>query len=250
MDPVDYNFAHSINLFASTSATGEVLEARDFILSNTLAPIADFNQAMLKMPRHKPQRTLDRVLDYYARAKVPFRLHVPIDDAAVNDELLSRGFARVADVPCMTFDGVHCGAPAVANLEIREVDDAAGLADFQRLAFESFGFPVEIAPLALTEELAALPQVAMFVGRIDGVAACCSALIRTGDIAGVYWVGTLAAHRGLGLGAAITAHAVNTGLARGCARACLQASVMGAPVYRRIGFAHTRSYLRFDFTAG
>src|SRR5690606_12967327 len=123
-----------------TSRTGEELEARDFILSNTQAPIADFNQALLKMPRYKLQRTLDRVHDYYARANVPFRLHVPIDDREVNDELHARGFVRVADVPCMTFDGPHCAVPSVANLEVREVGDASDLADFQRLAFESFGF--------------------------------------------------------------------------------------------------------------
>lgn len=84
---------------------------------------------------------------------------------------------------------------------------------------------------------------------MNGVPACCSAIIQTGEVAGIYWVSTLAAHRTLGLGAAITAHAVNEGLARGAKTVCLQASAMGFPVYERIGFSHPRTYLRFDRAA-
>lgn len=249
MDFIDYNFTHSIHVFGSTSKTGEVLEARDFLATNTKAPIAEFNQCVLKSPRHKLARTLERVEGYYARAKVPFRVHLLVDDEAIAAELTTRGYVRGPELPSMVFDGARCEAPSVPELEIATVRDAEGLACFQRLAFESFGYPVELAPLALTAELAALPHVVLFVGYLRGEPACCSALIHTGDIAGIYWVGTLAAHRKLGLGAAITAHAANEGLARGGKRVCLQASAMGAPVYRRLGFTQPRTYLRFDHAA-
>ena len=249
MDPVDYNFAHSISVFGSTGKTGEVLEARDFVLFNSKAPVPEFNQAVLKTPRYKLARTLDRVWDFYGRAKVPFRMHVLVDDAAITSELLGRGFTRAQDVPCMVYEGARCEAPTARGLRIATVQGAEGLADFQRVAFGGFGYPVEIAPVALTEDLIAVPQFAAFVGYVDGSPACCSAIIQTGDVTGIYWVSTLAAHRKLGLGAAITAHAVNEGLARGAKRVCLQASAMGFPVYKRIGFSHPRTYLRFDHAA-
>ena len=128
MDPVDFNFAHSINVFGSSSKTGEVLEARDFVLSNTKAPIAELNQSMLKTPRYKLARTLDRVQAYYAQAKVPFRVMLPSDDAAVTSELLARGFTRQPDLPCMVFEGARCEAPSVAGLEIGTVARLGGLA--------------------------------------------------------------------------------------------------------------------------
>jgi GNAT superfamily N-acetyltransferase len=248
MDAFDYNFAHSIGVFASTSKTGEVLEARDYLIANTKAPVAEFNQGILKQPHYKLARTLDRVLAYYSRAKVPFRLHVPVEDDGVTAKLLARRFERGPDLPVMLLRE-RARAVEVPGLTVKQVASGSGLEHFQRIAFESFGYPVEIAPVALTDDLAGLSHVALFVGYFGEEPACCSMLLITSDVAGIYWVGTLAAHRSRGLGAAITAHAAHQGFARGCKIACLQASPLGAPVYHRIGFEHARSYLRFDHAA-
>jgi len=252
VDAADYNFSCSIGVFASTSKTGEALEARDFLVSNSRAPVAEFNQAFLKRPTYKLGRTLDRVLAYYARAGVPFRVHVTAEHESAAAELRARGFTQANDVPCMVLAGAACRAaalPTLDDLTVREVDDAESLSHFQRIAFESFAYPLEIAPLALTEDLARLPHVALFVGYLGDTPACCSALLVTGDMAGIYWVGALAQHRRRGLGAAITAHAVHAGRTRGCRNACLQASAMGHPVYLRLGFTDLRMYRCFDHPA-
>jgi hypothetical protein len=44
VDPIDYNFAHSLACFVGTSKTGEVLESPDAVLTNSRAPVAEFNQ--------------------------------------------------------------------------------------------------------------------------------------------------------------------------------------------------------------
>lgn len=245
MDAFDFNFTHSIGLFASTCKTGEVLESRDFLVSTHRGKVAEFNQGILKQPSYKLARTLERIRAYYTEAKVPFRLHVPTCDEAVCQALAEHGFTRVDDLPMMVIAQPGF-VPDVPELSVRPVRDAQTLADFQRVAFESFGYPAERAPIVLTEQLVQLPHVEIFVGYVDGAAACCAMLLVTGGVAGIYWVGALDAHRRRGLGGAITAHAVAAGRERGCRQACLQASPMGAPVYRRLGFAHPRSYLRFD----
>jgi GNAT superfamily N-acetyltransferase len=89
----------------------------------------------------------------------------------------------------------------------------------------------------------------LFVGYVEDEPACCSLLLITGDWAGIYWVGSLERYRRRGFGAAVTAHAVNAGLAAGCRSATLQASKLGEPVYRGLGFTTVRQYLRFDFPA-
>jgi GNAT superfamily N-acetyltransferase len=132
------------------------------------------------------------------------------------------------------------------GLTIRQIADATGLADFQAAAFGSFGFPVELAPVALTEELMRLPHVALFVGYVDQDPACCSLLLITGDVAGIYWVGSVERYRRRGFGAAVTAHAVRAAGAQCCRSAILQASKMGEPVYRRLGFETVTQYSRFD----
>jgi GNAT superfamily N-acetyltransferase len=252
MDAADYNFAYSIGVFSSTSKTGEVLEARDFVLANTKAPVATFNQAFLKQPSYKLDRTLDRVLAYYKRAGVPFRLHVSDEHEDAARTLRARGFVQGTDAPCMVLADATCrpeGLAPIADLRVRRVDEAESLGHFQRIAFESFGYPVELAPLALTAELARLPTVELFVSYLGGQPACCAGLLTTGDMAGIYWVGALAEHRRRGLGAAITAHAVHAGRARGCRNACLQASTMGKRVYVRLGFVVARTYRCFDHPA-
>lgn len=249
MDAADYNFSCSIGVFASTSHTGEAVETRDFLLANTRAPVAEFNQGFLKQPNRKLERTLDRVLAYYQRAAVPFRLHVSAVHETAAIELRARGFVQAAAVPCMVLADATCrpaACPAIDDLSVHQVAGAESLGDFQRVAFESFGYPAEIAALALTEDLARLPHVALFVGYLGDDPAACSAVLETGGMAGVYWVGTLAQHRRKGLGAAMTAHAVHAARARGCRTACLQASAMGHPVYLRLGFADRHTYLCFD----
>lgn len=56
------------------------------------------------------------------------------------------------------------------------------------------------------------------------------------SVAGIYWVGSLEEARGKGLGRAVTAAATNAGFDLGAEIASLQASPMGAPIYRDMGY--------------
>lgn len=249
MDRYDHNFARSLATFGSTSKTGEVLESRDAVLTTTRGPVAEMNQCLLKTPGYKLERTLERVEQYRRRVGVPLRMHVAEEHAAIAPALAARGYVAADPVPAMVLDPIEPAAPPVGGLDVRRVDDSATLADFGATAFETFGYPVELAPVAMTEDLTAWPGVELFVGYLDGAPACCSMLLVSGDVAGIYWVGVRAPHRRRGLGAAVTAHAALAGKARGCNAASLQASVMGAPVYARMGFSRVRNYLRFDLPA-
>ena len=61
-------------------------------------------------------------------------------------------------------------------------------------------------------------------------------------VAGIYWVGSLAAARGRGLGRAVTAAATNAGFDLGADFASLQASPMGEPIYRAMGYETIYDY--------
>ena len=71
-------------------------------------------------------------------------------------------------------------------------------------------------------------------------------LIATGRIAGIYWVATLEAHRRKGYAEALTWAALAAGRSRGCTIGSLQASVLGRPVYVRMGFEQTAEYVHFQ----
>ena len=68
-------------------------------------------------------------------------------------------------------------------------------------------------------------------------------------VAGIGWVGTLPSASRRGYGEAVTAQAVAEGFRRGMPFASLQASPLGEPVYRRMGF-RTVSYYHVYVPAG
>jgi GNAT superfamily N-acetyltransferase len=70
--------------------------------------------------------------------------------------------------------------------------------------------------------------------------------IRTGDVAGVYAVGTLERARHHGVGAAATWAAVSAGQAWGCNTIVLQSSEMGLPVYTAMGFRTVTRYAIYE----
>jgi GNAT superfamily N-acetyltransferase len=64
----------------------------------------------------------------------------------------------------------------------------------------------------------------------------------THGVAGIYWVGTTPAARGRGLAELCARAADNAGFDLGARITSLQASVMGEPVYRRMGYVEVTRY--------
>jgi len=68
----------------------------------------------------------------------------------------------------------------------------------------------------------------------------------TGNVAGIYYLGTVEEARGKGIGAYMTSIATNAGFDMGADIVILQASLVGESVYRRLGyqvFTYYRWYL-------
>ncbi len=66
---------------------------------------------------------------------------------------------------------------------------------------------------------------------------------------GLYYVATPVEHRGRGAGAAVSAWVTNTLVDHGVTSVSLQASLLGLPVYERLGFEIVDAYRRFAFGA-
>ena len=88
-------------------------------------------------------------------------------------------------------------------------------------------------------------EVRVFSARVDHQPAGVSIAIRTGDVSGVYGVGTRPEFRRRGVGTALSWAAVNAGREWGCEAVVLQATAAGLPVYERIGFRTIVPYVTF-----
>ena len=88
------------------------------------------------------------------------------------------------------------------------------------------------------------PAVTLYVGRIDGEPVGVSMMFLSSGVAGLYQVEVLPEHRRRGIGTALTLASMEDARQQGYRIAVLQASAMGEPVYRKIGF---KSYFRYNY---
>lgn len=149
------------------------------------------------------------------------------------------GWSRQGTVllPEMVFspDKTSTAAPD-ADADLREVTDAAGIADFDDVIRNGFDFvpwdDQPILPAALLDSASRL-----FVAYVDDMPVACAMGHDFAHVTGVYLVATKPEARGRGLGEAVTWAATR---AFGDRPATLQASAMGTPVYARMGYVTTR----------
>ena len=80
-----------------------------------------------------------------------------------------------------------------------------------------------------------------FLGLLNGKAASVSLLALHDEFAGIYCVATIPEARGKGLGRAITREPLLAAKSEGYKVAVLEASSMGLPVYKGIGFNNSAS---------
>ncbi|MEU5695085.1 GNAT family N-acetyltransferase [Actinosynnema sp. NPDC020468] len=117
--------------------------------------------------------------------------------------------------------------------DVTPVRTPGELATAARLAVEGFPFPgVDPAELAPPGLLAPPGVEVLIAWRSGEPAGVCLTIVDEDDVAGLYWVATLPAHRSKGVGRALTA----TALHRADRVATLTATTAGAPLYGSLGF--------------
>ncbi len=138
--------------------------------------------------------------------------------------------------------------PSPAGVEIETVDTIGGLdawAEIQRRALALDATRTQAWRDAHDRALSAAVPLRDWIARLDGRPVAAAALFIGGRVAGIYNVATVPEARGLGIGRAVTAAALEEAVARGLHTAVLGASDLGYPVYRRLGFrdvSRLRSY--------
>jgi ribosomal protein S18 acetylase RimI-like enzyme len=144
-----------------------------------------------------------------------------------------------------------CTAPVASappeGIEIRHITTTQGVADFATVtgaAYVTYGMPVETAAelLSLPHRLLEAPHVVAVVAYDAERPVAAAMTLLSHGVAGIYWVGTVENARRSGLGRAVTAAVTNAAFDRGAAAVTLQASVMGAPVYRSMGYTTIYHY--------
>src|SRR5690606_2893775 len=242
----DWNFLVSMTWLLGASETGEVVDRRDALIVSCGLPVPDQNWGVVKSPLRDAGRAIEAVTRYFAERDLDHRLLVRDHfEPELRPSLAAAGFTLERNTPVMVLAPIPEPIATPSNLSIRRVVGHEELVRFRETAFEGFGLPIAAARLFLTAPMLDLPTVRFYLGCVGDEPAATSALVATGEVAGVYWVATREPFRGRGFGTAMSWAALRGGLELGCRLGSLQASEAGRPVYERMGFADAGTYLRY-----
>jgi GNAT superfamily N-acetyltransferase len=243
---INHNFLMAMGSLMSNSVLGEFFDSYRMGIYTSGIPEDHWNVVFLKRTAKRPQEIMEKWEQFFASQKLPFRVLFPRGlEGAFLPLLRERGYQTSDPLPVMTLGKLPEKMDHRGDLVIRQVRTAEELLDFQEAGEKGFSLPEGSGSFVITEQTFLLPEVEMFIGYSENQPVCTSMLFRTGNVAGIYWVSTLAEYRNRGFGAAITLRAILAGKDHGCRLASLQASSMGKPVYVRLGFDNPYDYLDF-----
>ena len=134
--------------------------------------------------------------------------------------------------------GVPQDLPSPAGLTIERVEDERRLLEWIHIASVGFGIPID-GERRFFELLVALGferPVRSYLGVVNGMPVATSQLFLAAGVAGIYNVTCLPQARRQGIGAALTMAPLLEARRLGYRISILQASSLGYPVYRRLGF--------------
>ncbi len=155
--------------------------------------------------------------------------------------LEAKGFEHTLDVPAMALDLRDLPRfESPKELRINQVSTRDDLEACLRVGVSSFGMPAAYVPRLLDIERG-MPAdqkeaTRFFLGRLDGRPVATSELFLGAGVAGLYFVGTAEGARRRGFGRAMTLAALEAAREMGFRASVLQATSLGAPVYRALGF--------------
>lgn len=240
------NWAAWLCFTADHAMGGETRTFDTIRCSSVGVPMPLFNQAFVfEEPRVDE---LARATSWLAKRDVPFWVTAPDSVApAVADMAGAAGLDPTAtNMPGMAYPSLErLTAEPTGDVDVVEVADSAQLADFAIVASEAFGAPLEAAATLAPATTLDDDRCSWFLGYVDGDPVVCGQLIRTADVAGAYSIGVREQFRRRGLGTAISTTVLTAGRELGCSIGVLQASPMGEPVYRRMGFETVTQYHLF-----
>lgn len=227
---------------------GEVGGSTECPFVATGLPAAFFNGVYAAGPVDDPDQLIADAAAFMAEHSVPWLLWVRdgVDDALL-DAGRRAGLTDAGGPQAMALPAIPEIPPVPDGLKFTVVRDVAGLEVARDLAARGFQMPREFIDVLAAESMLDDPTVVMVTGTVDDVPVSTALVSVTGNTAGIYNVATPPEHRRRGYGEALTWTAVAEGRRLGCDHSALQASPMGAPMYRRMGYVDVGRYVQLAY---
>lgn len=179
---------------------------------NTIAPILD-------------QLPLAAVVPVWEGAGAPAKQL----EIFLKDECFQILFSQLA----MYLDLQSLSVSDFPTLDIVTVQSAADVETWTATASAAFGYWIDSAAI---KALVNVPEVKLLLLKQAGQAAATALVYQTGEIIGVHLVGVTNEYRGQGLARMLMHYVIGLSITMGGKFLTLQASAVGEPLYRQLGF--------------
>ena len=227
---------------------GVVLEEGGLLLvaGNHSCPV--FVNSALRIGTMDASEALNRTEAFFGKRGHGYEMWIRDgEDADLEKAALAAGMRFAAELSGMVLHRSPDVPEHTPGIEIRRVENNRGVRDFTDVAAQ--GFRDEAPGLSdLVQSIFSEPRsiiasdTAAFVVWDHGEPASAAMTIVKEGIAWIGWVATRPGARGRGLGRLATLAATRAGFALGATFASLEATKMGAPVYRRLGYREVLRY--------
>lgn len=194
-----------------------------------------------ELPSDRADEVIEKAIDHFKAKNITDVSWWPDPHTPeLGQYLLRHGLTFAAGGLGMAADlnAVPDRVPKPSNFKIIQVTDKATLKVWSRTSSLGFGMP-NPDNRVLAQILADVvfdPAWRTYLGLLNDRPVATSQLLMSSGVAGVYSVTCLPDARNQGIGAAITVATLLEAQSMGYRISILQASPLGAPVYRRLGF--------------
>jgi GNAT superfamily N-acetyltransferase len=199
--------------------------------------VADLNYIIIRSASEQAAARFKANVDYCDQQQLPFCALVADSVAAGLQPLCeSLGLLHAAQWPLMVCSGQQPPPQLKANVLIRPVSDAAGLAGMARVLADAYGMPAAAVHSAMPLENYQSPAISTYIAEQDGEVVSSVTLTRHGEVAGIWAMGTLNSAQGRGAGKALLAGVMEQARQAGATSFFLGATPAGFPLYERLGY--------------
>jgi GNAT superfamily N-acetyltransferase len=227
------------------SLNSSLTQAESIWAMNTGVSISDFNWVWNEEPlTNDNAKSIADIKEIYKKLNLRFWWWIyPRGQSMKTTSLLQdAGLRFLEKVPCMAADlsDLQLKRQISNNITISPVKDKNDLLIWADISFHGFEMPEsareQYGTFVSSFDLGGQAPQKLFLAYFDGKPVATSLLFTHKNTAGIYYVSTLPAYRNKGLGLLITLAAMQAAKESGFKNVILQATPLGAIVYKRAGF--------------
>jgi ribosomal protein S18 acetylase RimI-like enzyme len=260
----DLNLAESLREHALWSESGIIDERHGTlrVVSNTRFAAGMFNTVIRTSDQAVDAATwLDEQRRFFVERGRGFSVYTRGErDRPLATACTAAGFEIGDEHPGMACERALPESSCDRRVRIELATDPLALArviDIEASAYAPMGLPESVLRKVMSAPTRLLrPSMLWLLASWEGEPAAAALVVMShtplrssaksrASAAGLYWVATAPAFRGRGLGQACTRAATNAAFERGARAVVLQASRMGEPIYRKLGFREVTRYRWF-----